>query len=48
MDDDEKTRRCEATGWGCREHLGNFQQRCRVYGRWVRYCSDCAFNIKEE
>ena len=44
MDTEEKARRCDGVEWGYREHLGNWQQRCRVYGRWVRSCSDCAFD----
>ena len=45
MDAIEKYNRCNAVDVYYYPDCAGFM--CRVYGRWVRDCFDCAFNINE-
>ena len=43
MNIEEKNRRCDAAA--LHYHPDQVGFLCRVYGRWVRDCYDCAFNV---
>ena len=43
MDEAEKNRRCDAAKIWYHPHKTGFM--CTVYGRRVRDCFDCAFNV---
>lgn len=45
MDDKERTRRCDAVP--IRYYPDKVGFMCRVYGRWVRDCFDCAYKVDD-
>lgn len=45
MDVEERNRRCDAAP--IRYHPDKVGFMCRVYGRWVWDCFDCAYNVHD-